>query len=144
MGLGTGTGIASWARISCAAAVLLWAPSAAPQDLAEEIKDLNWVGFQQLQEASRVFVRTTEPARYTIDSSRPDMVVVILQNTRVALRNNRRPLDTRYFDSPVTMVVPKVIEGPSASVRIEIHLRKKVAFRQVQNDNVLSLFFDRS
>lgn len=124
-------------------AILTLAVPAAAQDLSGELKDLNWIGFQQFKESSRVFVRTTEPVKFTIDNSRDNLVVLILENTRVPLRNNRRPLDTRYFDSPVRYIYPKVIEGPSSSVRIEIHLRGKVPFRQVQTDNILSLYFQR-
>ena len=125
-------------------ALSLIASPALAQDLSDELKDVNWIGFQQLADASRVFVRTTEPAKFKIDNSQPNMVVVMLQNTRIPIRNNRRPLDTRYFDSPVRYIRAKVIEGPSASVRIEILLRDKVPFQQVQNDNVLSLFFERA
>lgn len=121
---------------------LLSAPAWA-QDLSDEIKDLNWIGFQQFRESSRVFIRTTEPVKYRVDTSSPNSVVIILENTRIPLRNNRRPLDTRYFDSPVRYIIPKVIEGPSSSVRVEILLHHKVPFRQAQDDNVLSLFFER-
>jgi hypothetical protein len=112
-------------------------------DLSGEIKDLNWLGFQQLKEASRVFVRTTEPVRFSIDNSQENLIVVVLENTRIPLRNNRRPLDTQFFNSPVRLVAPKVIEGPSPSVRIEIYLRDKVPFTHNQADNVLSIFFQR-
>ena len=67
----------------------------------------------------------------------------VVANTRVPIRNNRRPLDTQFFASPVRYVHPKVIEGPSPSVRIEIYLRDKVPYREVQSDNVLSLYFQR-
>lgn len=129
-----------------AAAALAFALSALPagaQTLDNEIKDMNWVGFQQFQEASRVFVRTTEPVKYRVDSTKPNMVVLILENTRVPLRNNTRFLDTRYFDSPVSYVQAKAIEGTSPSVRIEIHLRERVPFKEVQNDTFLALDFER-
>ena len=61
----------------------------------------------------------------------------------LSYHNNRRAIDTSFFDSPVRNTIPKVIEGPSASVRIEIYLRDKVPFEKVQNDNVLSIFFKR-
>ncbi len=126
--------------------VLVFALSALPvgaQTLDNEIKNMNWIGFQQFQEASRVFVRTTEPVRYRVDTTKPNMVVLILENTRVPLRNNTRFLDTRYFDSPVSFIQAKVIEGPSPSVRIEIHLRERRPFREVQNDTFLALDFER-
>jgi hypothetical protein len=124
-------------------ATLLLPTAAMPQSYDNEIKDMSWIGFQQFKESSRVFVKTTEKATFRVDSSRENMVVLILENTTISLKNNRRFLDTRHFDSPVTYIQPKVIEGPSASVRIEITLRRRVPFKQVQNDNFLALDFDR-
>ena len=44
----------------------------AANDLAGEIKEMNWIGFQQFQEVSRVFVRTTEQDKYHVDTSNPN------------------------------------------------------------------------
>jgi hypothetical protein len=121
---------------------LVSAPALA-QTLGDEIQDMDWIGFQQFDEVSRVFVRTTEKVNYHVDTSKPNLVVLILHNTRVPLENNRRPMDTRFFDSPVSYIKPKVIEGPSPSVRIEIRLRTTVPFEQIQEDNFLALAFQR-
>ncbi len=118
-------------------------PHAPAEELEQEVKNLTWVGFQQFQEVSRVFVRTTEPVRYRVDTSLPNRVVLLLENTRVPVFNNTRHLDTRFFDSPVLFIQPEAIEAPSPSVRIEILLRKKVPFKEVQNDNLLALDFER-
>jgi len=128
-------------RLVVACAVLF--PSLARAQLEGEVKDLNQIGFQQFKQTSRIFVRTTEPVKYTIDSSRPNLVVLTLENTRVPIINNTRFLDTHFFDSPIVFIQPKVIEGPSPSVRIEIRLRQKVPFAQKQNDTVLALDFQR-
>ncbi len=108
-----------------------------------ELKDLTWVGFQQFEEASRVFVRTSDKVTYRVDSSREKMVVLMLENTRIPLKNNRRPLPTQFFESPVLSIVAKPIEGPSQSVDVEIRLRRKVAFQVSQNDTVVALDFKR-
>jgi colicin import membrane protein len=121
---------------------LAQAPGEAP-GMEAELKDLNWVGFQQFQEVSRVFVRTTEPVKYRVDTSRANVVELILENTRVPLTNNTRFLDTHFFDSPVSFIQPKVIEGPSPSVRIAIRLKRQANYKAVQNDNVLALDFER-
>ena len=117
--------------------------SAWAQDLSGELMDVNRLGFQQFKEVSRVFVRTTEQVKYRIDTSRDGVVALILENTRVPLRNNRRDLDTRYFESPVRYIRTEVIEGPSPSVQIEIMLREVVPFGTIQNDNFLALDFKR-
>ncbi len=118
-------------------------PAQAQADLSGEMKDLSWIGFEQYKEVSRVFVRTTEPVKFRIDSSGQRTVVLILENTGISLKNNRRPLDTSHFDSPVRYINPKIIEGAGSTVRIEIYLREKVPFKQLQDDNFLALDFNR-
>jgi len=123
--------------------VFLIASTATAQDLSAEVRDMNWLGFQQFKEASRVFVRTTEPASYRIDASKPGLVELTLENTDVSKKVNTLPLDTRYFDSPVRMVSVEVLEGASPSVRIRITLAEDVGFKEVQSDNVIALDFER-
>lgn len=116
----------------------------AADELESEQKNLTFVGFQQLKDASRVYVKTTEPVKYTIDKSRPDVVVLVLDNTKVPVLNNTRPLDTQYFDSPVSLVEIKTVEGPSPSVRIEIHTRSRGApYKPTQKDTLLALDFTK-
>jgi colicin import membrane protein len=117
--------------------------AATAQELDQEVRELNWIGFQQLKDVSRVFVRTTEPVKYKVDNSRGDVIVILLENTTVPLKNNTRQLDTRFFESPVSYIQAKVIEGPSPSVRVEIRVRRKVPFKEAQTDNVLALDFQR-
>ena len=38
--------------------------SASSPVISDEVKELTWIGFQQLRDGSRVFVRTNEPARF--------------------------------------------------------------------------------
>lgn len=117
--------------------------SARAQDLSDEVKDLTFVGFQQYAEASRVFVRTNEKAGYRIDDSKDGTLVLILENTGVTAVNHLNHLDTRFFDSPVAFIQPRLIEGTSPSVQIEIALRERVPYETLQNDNFLALDFQR-
>lgn len=126
-----------------AASVLFAATPARAQDLGAELKDMTFIGFQQFKEASRVFVKTTEPVKYRVDTSRDDLIILVLENASISNPNNARFLDTRFFASPVSFVQPRVIEGPSPSVQIEIRMREKVPFKTVQSDNVLALDFVR-
>ncbi len=107
------------------------------------LKDMTWVGFQQTLEASRVFIKTNEPVRYHVTEEGDDLVVIELENTRIPLRNNQRFLDTHFFDSAVTMVTPREIEGVSRNVRIEIQLRNKVPYRTGRDENMVYLDFQR-
>lgn len=63
---------------------------------------VTWPGFQLRDDGgSRFFLQTNGRVdlRTTIQ---PRQVTVILERVRIAGRNNRRPLITRYFDTPVT------------------------------------------
>src|SRR5690349_20054927 len=90
----------------------------------EDLTDVTLTGFQQYQEVSRVIIRTTETAKHQILHPDADTYVVLLENARIPLTNNRRPLDTRFFDSPVLSIEPEISEGPSPSVKITIRLKK--------------------
>ena len=124
-------------------ALFLGSSQAHAQDLSQELKDVSWIGFQQFEDVSRVFVRTTEKVSYKLDTANPDKVVITLENARVPLANNRRFLDTQFFDSPVSYIRTEIIEGPSPSVQIHITLRIRVPFKETQKDNILSLDFRR-
>ncbi len=112
-------------------------------EVSGALKDMTWVGFQQTLESSRVFIKTTEPVRFHVTEEGDNLVVLELENTRIPLRNNTRFLDTHFFDSAVTMITPREIEGVSRNVRIEIQLRNKVPFSSGQDENMVFLDFSR-
>ncbi len=121
--------------------VALTSTPAFSQALDAEPKNITWVGFQQSEDTSRVYVRTSEKASYKVDSSRDNMVVLIIENARVVLHNNTRPLFTRFFAGPVLSIVARPVEEPSASVSVEIRLRRKVPFDVSQQDTMVALDF---
>jgi hypothetical protein len=100
---------------------------------------MTFIGFERRTSASRVYVRTNEPVRYSVQQSGDKLVILELENTRIGLRNNRRPLDTSFFDSAVAMVEP----NPAASrrVRVQIKLKAPVAYQAKQEGNVVSVEF---
>jgi hypothetical protein len=119
------------------------AGSEARVEVSSALKNMTWVGFQQTAEASRVFIKTNEPVKYRVVEEGDDLVVLELENTRIPLRNNRRFLDTHFFNTAVTMVTPKEIEGVSHNVRVEIQLRNKTPYTAGQEDNVVYVRFER-
>ena len=121
---------------------VLWGQGSAP--FAGEEREVDWIGFAQFEEISRVFVRTDESVAYRIDISTPKTVVLTLENTRLRTQNDANHLDTRYFVSPVKFIQPVLIEGTSKSVKITIYLRHAVTFSELQRDNFLALDFERN
>jgi len=62
---------------------------------------LTWPGFAPLGDgSSRFFIQTTRPMspQVTVENNR---VVVLFSNTTIHLRNSRRWLETRFFNTPV-------------------------------------------
>jgi hypothetical protein len=110
-------------------------------DISGRQKRMLFVGFQQQAASSRVYVKTNEPVRYSVSEGVDKTVVLELENTRIAMRNNERFLDTSYFDTPVEKVSPEA--GPTRSVRIAIKLKESVPYQAKQDGNEVSLEFQR-
>ncbi|MBZ4415578.1 AMIN domain-containing protein [Myxococcus sp. RHSTA-1-4] len=114
--------------------------SSGPVEVSSRRKTMTLVGFQQQSGASRVFVRTNEPVRYTV-SEEGGAVVLELENTRIDLSNNTRPLDTSFFNSPVTRVDA---DASGRAVRVTIQLRQQAPYQARQDGDVISLDFQRT
>lgn len=117
---------------------------AAASELADAPRDMTYIGYASEAQGHRVFVHTNEPVRYHLDESTPNKVVLVLINTGVRRRTNTLPLDTHFLPGPVDGVRAKVVENPSASVRVEVRLKNKTPYRVVQRDCEVALLFDRS
>ncbi len=100
---------------------------------------MTFVGFQRASSGSRVYVRTSGPVSYSVQEDGDKRVVLELENTRIALRNNRRPLDTSFFDSAVAMVAPASVG--KGTVRVEIKLKGHASFQAKQDGNEVSVEF---
>jgi hypothetical protein len=81
---------------------------------------LTWPGFQMLPNGgSRVFLQVSKDPRFEVREE-TGRFVVLLESTRVHLRNNRRPLETRYFNTPVRRVR---VERRDKKVAVVLELR---------------------
>ena len=119
------------------------APAEERVEISSAIKNMTWLGFQQTRDSSRVFIKTTEPVKFHVVEEGRNLIVLELENTRIPVTNNTRFLDTHFFDSAVTMVVPREIEGISRNVRVEIQLRNRVPYTSGQEGNLVYINFQR-
>lgn len=68
---------------------------------------LVWTGFKMVGDKSQVFLQTTRELTFEVGTPSAAKkggkasLSVFLRNCRIHLRNNQRPLDTRYFATPV-------------------------------------------
>ncbi|MBN9684059.1 MULTISPECIES: AMIN domain-containing protein [unclassified Corallococcus] len=103
-------------------------------------KTMTQIGFQQQPDSSRVFVRTNEPVRYTVNGS-GNQVVLELENTRVVESNNTLPLDTHFFPSAVSRV--EAFSNAGQTVRVVIQLKQGVRYETRQEGGLITLDFPR-
>lgn len=72
---------------------------------AEEIPEgalmLTWPGFMMQEDGSLFFVQTSRPVKFGTQKSEGRLELV-LHNTQVHLKNTFLPLETEFFDTPVT------------------------------------------
>jgi colicin import membrane protein len=109
------------------------------QDFDPGPRLMKYIGFRQMADVSRVFVRLDGKAKYK-QKKEGDTVIVELLNTSVPVKNNTRPLDTSYFNSPVGNV-QAVPSGDST--RIEIKLKEQVPFQVKRIGTTLAIDFTR-
>ena len=111
--------------------------------LAGEMREVVWIGFQNAQDVSRVFVKTNEQVQYRVNDKKDDAIIIDLFDTRVGNKNHKRTMDTSQFDSPVLRIATEELEGAARQVRIEIKLRSKVPYEIKQQGEMLSIDFKR-
>jgi hypothetical protein len=78
---------------------------------------VTYVGFQKLADAPRVFVRVSSPVQPT-QTVAGNEVVVTLPGFKLDMANNGRPLDTRWFGTPVSRVRAVEVTGKGVDVHV--------------------------
>ncbi|HEY6911239.1 MAG TPA: AMIN domain-containing protein [Myxococcales bacterium] len=108
-------------------------PAARPRSARANITGL---GFRPVS-AGEVIVRSDHPLAYAVTAD-DKRVLLHLPGARIPLANNRRPLDTRFFDGAVQRIVPLAVAG-GTDLRIE--LREPAEYKLEQSGPVLTVTF---
>ena len=111
----------------------------APQKPGPATRHITGIGFRPVR-GGEVIVRSDHPLEYGI-SGDDGALLLHLPSAAIPLLNNRRPLDTRFFDGPVSRVVPMPVAG-GTDVRIE--LREHAEYQLEQSGSVLTVTFSES
>jgi AMIN domain-containing protein len=98
--------------------------------------NITGVGFRPVG-AGEVIVRGDHPLTCDV-SAEGTAVLLHLPGARIPLPNNRRPLDTRFFDGAVQRIVPLSVAG-GTDVRIE--LRQPAEYKLEQSGSVVTVTF---
>jgi hypothetical protein len=96
-------------------------PPFAPQTLGDAAV-LTWTGFEMHEGGSRVFVQLSASVVHDAEVE-ANRVRITLPSTSVNVRNNKRYLDTRYFDTPVRRVS---VRRSGSDTVVTIDLREDV------------------
>jgi hypothetical protein len=94
------------------------------------------IGFRP-NAGGEVIVRSDQPLEYGVTGD-DHAILLHLPRAGIPLLNNRRPLDTRFFNGPVDRVVPVTVPG-GTDVRIE--LRRHAEYQLAQSGSVLTVTF---
>jgi len=71
---------------------------------------LTWVGFQAQDDGAELFFQS--PGQFSVAQRiEGGALVVSLDGIKRMARNTRRPLDTRFFDTPVARVEPRMVRA---------------------------------
>lgn len=65
---------------------------------------ITWVGFQQKQFYSRIFVQTNRLSRFTLHKPDPRHIVVTFEGANIHRRNTTRPIITSEFSTSVEKI----------------------------------------
>lgn len=83
---------------------------------------VTWPGFQVAGEGSRIFIQTSRPV--SVQESRgPSRLIYRLPNSVISTRNNRNPLVTSHFNTPVATAF---LRRAGRDVELVIVLRAEV------------------
>ena len=89
--------------------------------------ELLWTGFHATREGSEISIQTSAPvALEPIDTtlpSGPGEAMFVIKHCRAIRRTDRLPLETRFFDSPVTRVA---VTRRGGDLRLVVSLRQAV------------------
>jgi len=119
------------------------APKVAPGEAPEvppasgpAARHITGIGFRPVR-GGEVIVRSDHPLVYGI-SGDDGALLLHLPSAAIPLLNNRRPLDTRFFEGPVSRVVPMQVAG---GVDVRIELREHAEYQLEQSGSVLTVTF---
>ena len=111
-------------------------PLPKPAPKLASLASITAIGFRPVR-GGEVIVRSDHPLDYGV-SGDDRSILLHLRSARIPVANNRRPLDTRYFEGPVERVVPQpVADGTD----LRIVLRAPAEYQLEQSGSVLTVTF---
>jgi len=107
-------------------------------EVSEAPSFIREVGFKQLADSSRVFVRVSRIPHFTVVEAGERLIRVEFPHARVLRRNDTRTLDTSFFPGAVATIRSR---RHGTTVFLEIQLKEKVAYRQHVEGDMVAIDF---
>lgn len=101
---------------------------------------VTWPGFEMTPSGSRIFIQSLRPITYT-RADEANRVVFVLRNTRIHLRNNRNPLVTENFNTPVGTAYLRP-RGRDTLLILDMKVGSSPSISQVNEGGYSFLFLD--
>ena len=88
---------------------------------------ISWIGFRPDKGAgSQIFIQTLHPTSYTVDTLEEGTLLrLTIEDARIVRRNDRRPIDTRYWSTAVESFHAKQVKRQA---EILVTLKRPVAY----------------
>ena len=103
------------------------------------------IEFNTVQDGkSDIVIQTDHPVKYDITEDYDNKILFLNLYNTIIPEYHKRPLLTQYFQSAVEELIPVQVPGGKKNSKIKIKIRDQVPYRIVQNQNILSLFFEAS
>ena len=84
----------------------------------------------------RIFVQTSQPTTYERIATPSNRVEILILNTKLAVSNNNRQLDMKYFKTP--FATAKASKS-GKDVRIVVELKDNTPCEIQQHDNIIDI-----
>ena len=97
---------------------------------------LSWIGFLPGDGTHKVFVQTSQATSFERIASAPDRVEVRIFNTKLAVSNNQRELNMKYFQTPFSRA--KAVKS-GKDVLLIVELKEATTCDVVQHDNFIDI-----
>lgn len=98
---------------------------------------LSWIGFMPEAQTHRIFIQTTSPTTFDRVATGPDRVEILVKDTKLAVSNNKRELEMKYFKTPFSKAYAK---PAGRHVKVIVELREPVKVDVRQQENLINIF----
>ena len=97
---------------------------------------LSWIGFMPEDNSHRIFVQTSQPTRFERLATPEDRVEILVSDTKLAVSNNNRELDMRFFQTPFAKA--KATQA-GRDVKVVVQLKQPTHCEVRQHDNMIDI-----